>query len=173
MPFLKTVGYEKKVGNAKSYRILLIQMSTFNIRHQTEVFKIARESTMKNVDFISTPEAPKAIGPYSQGILAVKFLFVSGQLPLNPANGKMVDGDISIRAEQVFNNISAILHAAGGSMADIVKVTLFLTDMGDFQDVNEVYGRHFQSPYPARSAIQVSALPLGSNIEAEAIAYIP
>ena len=85
----------------------------------------------------------------------------------------MVDGDIAARAEQVFDNISAIVRSAGGSMADVVKVTLFLTDMADFQQVNEVYSRHFQTPYPARSAVQVSALPLGSNIEAEAIIYIP
>jgi 2-iminobutanoate/2-iminopropanoate deaminase len=128
---------------------------------------------MKKADSISTTQAPKAIGPYSQGIVAGQFLFVSGQLPINPDKGKMVDGDIAARAEQVFDNISAIVKSAGGSMADVVKVTLFLTDMADFQQVNEVYSRHFQTPYPARSAVQVSALPLGSNIEAEAIVYLP
>lgn len=128
---------------------------------------------MKKADSISTTQAPKAIGPYSQGIVAGQFLFVSGQLPINPDKGEMVDGDIAARAEQVFDNISAIVKSAGGSMADVVKVTLFLTDMADFQQVNEVYSRHFQSPYPARSAVQVSALPLGSNIEAEAIIYLP
>lgn len=127
---------------------------------------------MKNAKAISTTEAPKAIGPYSQGILAGQFLFVSGQLPINPADGKMIDGDIAERARQVFHNISAITQSAGGSIADVVKITLFLTDMGDFQQVNEVYSQHFKSPYPARSAIQVSALPLGSNIEAEAIVCI-
>jgi len=128
---------------------------------------------MKKAESISTTQAPKAIGPYSQGIVAGQFLFVSGQLPINPDKGEMVDGDIAARAEQVFDNISAIVMSAGGSMADVVKVTLFLTDMADFQQVNEVYSRHFQSPYPARSAVQVSALPLGSNIEAEAIIYLP
>lgn len=128
---------------------------------------------MKKADSISTTQAPKAIGPYSQGIVAGQFLFVSGQLPINPDKGEMVDGDIAARAEQVFDNISAIVRSAGGSMADVVKVTLFLTDMADFQQVNEVYSRHFQTPYPARSAVQVSALPLGSNIEAEAIVYLP
>ena len=127
---------------------------------------------MKKADPISTTEAPKAIGPYSQGIAAGQFLFVSGQLPINPENGEMVDGDITARAEQVFHNISAIVKSAGGSMADVVKVTLFLTDMADFQHVNAVYSRHFKAPYPARSAVQVSALPLGSNIEAEAIVYL-
>ena len=128
---------------------------------------------MKKAESISTTLAPKAIGPYSQGIVAGQFLFVSGQLPINPDTGNIVDDDIAARAEQVFDNVSAIVSSAGGSMADVVKVTLFLTDIGDFQLVNEVYSRRFQSPYPARSAIQVSALPLGSNIEAEAIVYLP
>ena len=127
---------------------------------------------MENAKAISTVEAPKAIGPYSQGILVGQFLFISGQLPINPADGKMVDGDITERAKQIFQNISAITESAGGSIADVVKITLFLTDMGDFQQVNEVYSQCFKSPYPARSAIQVSALPLGSNIEAEAIVHI-
>ena len=128
---------------------------------------------MKKADSIATTQAPAAIGPYSQGIVAGQFLFVSGQLPINPEDGKMIDGDIAAKAGQVFDNLSAIISSAGGSMADIVKVTLFLTDMGDFQNVNEVYSQRFQSPFPARSAIQVSALPLGSTIEAEAIVYLP
>ena len=128
---------------------------------------------MKKAESISTSQAPKAIGPYSQAITAGEFLFVSGQLPINPENGEMVDGDIAARAEQVFKNLAAIVQSAGGSMANIVKVTLFLTDMGDFQQLNEVYSRAFPAPYPARSAVQVAALPLGSNIEAEAIAFIP
>lgn len=127
---------------------------------------------MENTKAISTIEAPIAIGPYSQGILAGQFLFVSGQLPINPADGKMIDADIDERAKLVFRNISAIIDSAGGSIADVVKITLFLTDMDDFQHVNEVYSQHFRLPYPARSAVQVSALPLGSNIEAEAIVYI-
>ena len=128
---------------------------------------------MKKAESISTSHAPRAIGPYSQGITAGQFVFVSGQLPINPENGEMVEGDITARAEQVFKNVSAIIQSAGGSMGDIVKVTLFLTDMGDFQQVNEVYSNVFQTPFPARSAVQVAALPLGSNIEAEAIAFIP
>jgi len=128
---------------------------------------------MQNAQAITTTEAPKAIGPYSQAISAGQFLFVSGQLPINPADGKIIEGNITERAKRVFQNISAIIDSAGGSIADVVKITLFLTDMGDFQHVNEVYSQHFKSPYPARSAIQVSDLPLGSNIEAEAIVYIP
>ena len=146
-----------------------------DIIHSTcdAVLNLLRETTMNKTSCISTSEAPKAIGPYSQGIVAGQFLFVSGQLPINPEDGAMVVGDIAARAEQVFSNLSAIITSAGGSMADIVKVTLFLTDLGDFQRVNEVYGQVFQSPFPARSAIAVSALPLGSNIEAEAIVYLP
>ncbi len=128
---------------------------------------------MKKAESISTTQAPKAIGPYSQGIAAGQFLFVSGQLPINPENGEMIGNDITARAEQVSKNIAAIVESAGGSISDIVKVTLFLTDMGDFQRVNEVYSRVFQAPFPARSAVQVAALPLRSNIEAEAIAFIP
>ena len=122
---------------------------------------------------ISTPKAPKAIGPYSQGVNAQGLLFISGQLPIDPATGRINSSDIVSRAEQVFENISAIAKAAGGSLNDVVKVTLFLTDMADFQQVNEVYGKFFQAPFPARSTIQVAALPLNSNIEAEAIVYLP
>jgi len=151
-------------------------LDNVDIQHSTETvsfFQCHGGNAMKKAESISTTQAPRAIGPYSQAITAGHFLFVSGQLPINPENGEMVDGDITARAEQVFKNIAAILRSAGGSMTDIVKVTLFLTDMGDFQQVNEVYSRVFQVPYPARSAVQVAALPLGSNIEAEAIAFIP
>ena len=121
---------------------------------------------------ISTDHAPQAIGPYSQGIAVGHTLYVSGQLPINPADGKIIDADIAERAAQVFRNISAIVESAGGSLKNVVKVTLFLTDMADFQRVNEIYSQFFQKPYPARSAVQVAALPLGSNIEAEAIVHI-
>lgn len=123
---------------------------------------------------VSTSKAPQAIGPYSQGIKAGGFLFVSGQLPINPdKEGILVDGDISVRAEQVFKNLAAIIDAAGGNMSDVVKITLFLTDMNDFKSVNEIYSTQFKAPFPARSAVQVSALPMGSNIEAEAFVCIP
>ena len=118
---------------------------------------------------VSTQKAPQAIGPYSQGIVSNGFLFISGQLPVDPKTGTLVDGDISTRTEQVFRNMTAIIDAAGRSMADVVKITLFLSDMGDFKAVNEIYGRYFTDPFPARSTIQVAALPLGSNIEAEAV----
>lgn len=124
---------------------------------------------MTHKNAVSTQKAPQAIGPYSQGIVSNGFLFISGQLPADPKTGTLVDGDISIRTEQVFRNMTAIIDAAGGSMADVVKITLFLSDMGDFKAVNEIYSRYFTDPFPARSTIQVAALPLGSNIEAEAV----
>lgn len=127
---------------------------------------------MDNKNAVSTTTAPQAIGPYSQGVTAGGFLFVSGQLPLDPESGRLVEGDISIRAEQVFQNMAAIIEAAGNSMSGVVKITLFLTDMNDFKTVNEVYSKHFTAPFPARSAVQVAALPLGSNIEAEAFVCI-
>lgn len=127
---------------------------------------------MSNLNIISTKKAPEAIGPYSQGITAGGLLFVSGQLPIDPEAGGLVKGDISTRVEQIFKNMAAIIEAAGASMSDVMKVTLFLTDMNDFQAVNEVYGKHFTDPFPARSTVQVAGLPLGSNIEAEAIVYV-
>ncbi|WP_299980790.1 RidA family protein [Desulfobacula sp.] len=127
---------------------------------------------MNNISTISTKKAPQAIGPYSQGVTAAGFLFVSGQLPLDPEIGRLVEENISIRAEQVFQNMAAIIDAAGASMSDVVKITLFLTDMNDFKAVNEVYSKHFKDPFPARSTVQVTALPLGSNIEAEAFVCI-
>lgn len=122
---------------------------------------------------IETESAPKAIGPYSQGIAAGPYLFVSGQLPIDPAVGQLIDGDISAMAEQVFMNMKAIVEAAQAEMSNVVKVTVFLTDMRDFKKVNEVYAQHFGAPFPARSAIQVAALPLGAAVEAEAIVFIP
>ena len=127
---------------------------------------------MTNKKAVSTKKAPQAIGPYSQGVVAGGFLFVSGQLPIDPKTGKLVEGGIKARTEQVFQNMAAIIDAGGGSMTDVVKITLFLSDMDDFKAVNEIYGQHFTDPFPARSTIQVAALPLGSNIEAEAFVCV-
>ncbi len=118
---------------------------------------------------ITTKESPQAIGPYSQAIICENLLFVSGQLPLNPKTGEFVSDDIQERAAQVFKNIAAIAREAGTSLEHTVKTTVFLTDLTDFQKVNEIYGQYFQKPYPARSLVQAAALPLGSTIEAEAI----
>ncbi len=118
---------------------------------------------------INTRSAPGAIGPYSQGIASDDFVFCSGQIGLDPATGELVEG-IEAQTERVLRNIEAILDAAGVSMADVVKTTILLTDMGDFQTVNGIYGRHVSDPPPARSTFAVAALPRGALIEIEVIA---
>ena len=123
---------------------------------------------MKTV--ISTTAAPGAIGPYSQAIEANGLVFVSGQIPLDPATGAFVPGGVEVQAEQSLKNLKAVLEAAGCSLADVVKTTVFLTNMGDFAAVNEVYARFFTAECPARSAVQVGALPKGALVEIEAIA---
>lgn len=119
---------------------------------------------------VTTDGAPAAIGPYSQGVVADgRFLFVSGQLPIVPQTGNLLEGPIEDQAGQVFKNLDAIAAAAGATLADAVKTTVFLTDMTDFTTVNQVYADYFKEPYPARSAFQVAALPLGAAIEVEAV----
>ena len=118
---------------------------------------------------ISTDQAPAAIGPYSQAVQAGDLLFVSGQLPINPQTGTLIDGDIASRTHQIIANITAIAKAAGAELADLVKTTIFLTDLADFRAVNEAYGQYFPSAPPARSTVQVAALPLGANIEIESV----
>ena len=118
---------------------------------------------------ISTTDAPAAIGPYSQGIATTNLLFISGQLPIDPANGKMIDGDIGARVRQILRNAAAIAAAADTELNKALKTTIFLTDLADFQTVNNAYGSFFLEAPPARSTVQVAALPLGSNIEIEFI----
>lgn len=118
---------------------------------------------------ISTDQAPSAIGPYSQAIAAGSFVFISGQLPIDPADGKMVEGKIAARTHQILNNAKRIAEEAGAVMTNVVKTTIFLTDLADFQEVNAAYSEHFPDAPPARSTVQVAALPLGSNIEIEFI----
>lgn len=118
---------------------------------------------------IATENAPAAVGPYSQGVCTGELLFTSGQLPLDPGTGKFVEGDIQAMAEQCLKNVAAIAEAAGTSLAKAVKITVFLADMGDFAAVNETYKTFFSEPFPARSAVQVAALPLGARIEIEAV----
>ena len=118
---------------------------------------------------IATNQAPGAIGPYSQAVATETLLFISGQLPINPADGKMVEGTIDARTHQIINNAKEIAKAAGADLANVVKTTIFLTDLADFQAVNSAYGEHFPEAPPARSTVQVAALPLGSNIEIEFI----
>src|SRR4029453_8122730 len=119
---------------------------------------------------IFTSEAPAAIGPYSQGIRSGRFLFCSGQIPLDPQSGEIVAGDIGTQTRRVLDNIAAILRAEGLTFDNVVKTTIFLTNLGDFQTVNETYGSYFKKDPPARSPAQVSALPRGANVEIEVIA---
>ena len=125
-----------------------------------------------NTKSISTENAPSAIGPYSQAISTGSLVFISGQLPIDPVKGKLIDDTISARTHQVLRNIEAIAKEAGGDLSCIVKTTIFLTDLADFQEVNAVYAGYFPAAPPARSTVQVAALPLGSNIEIEAILVI-
>ena len=119
---------------------------------------------------ISTSEAPAAIGPYSQAVRSGNFLFCSGQIPLDPKSGQIVAGDIAAQTRRVLDNIRAVLKAEGLTFENIVKTTIFPTDLGDFQTVNETYGSYFKQQAPARSTVQVSALPKGAKIEIEVIA---
>ncbi len=121
---------------------------------------------------VETSAAPGAIGPYSQAVKAGNLMFTSGQLPIDPATGKIPDGPISIRAHQAIKNLQAIVAEVGSSIDDVVKTTVFLADMNDFQEVNTVYAEYFKSPFPARSAVQVAALPLGTDIEIEAVVLV-
>jgi len=112
---------------------------------------------------------PKAIGPYSQGVLAGGFLFISGQVPINPKNGDVLKDSIEIQTNQVINNIENICKEADCDLSDIVKITIYLTDLGDFAEVNQVMVDRFEEPYPARATIEISALPLGVNVEIDAV----
>jgi reactive intermediate/imine deaminase len=118
---------------------------------------------------IQTPAAPGAIGPYSQAVRHGQMVFLSGQIPLDPATMTLVTGDFTAEAMQVFENLRAVATAAGGSLADSVKLTIYLTDLANFAEVNEVMTRYFEAPYPARATVQVSALPRGARVEVDAI----
>ena len=118
---------------------------------------------------IQTDQAPAAIGPYSQATRAGNTVFFSGQIPLDPATGEVVAGEIDAQARRAFDNLKAVAEAAGGSMADIVRVGLYLTDLSQFAAVNAVMAEYFEAPYPARSTIEVSALPKGVLFEVDAV----
>jgi len=123
---------------------------------------------------ISTKRAPEAIGPYSQAVCASGFVFLSGQIPLVPETGKLVEGRIAEETERVLDNLAAVLDAAGLTFDHVVRTTIYLVDLGDFQVVNEIYGRRFShAPRPARSTVQVAALPRGARVEIDAIAAVP
>ena len=121
---------------------------------------------------VSTDGAPAAIGPYSQGAMAGPFLFISGQIPLDPDTGEMVGGTIEDMTHRVLKNIKAIVEAAGAGLGNVVKTTVFLKDMGDFVAMNGVYAEYFQATLPARAAVQVAALPKDADIEIEAVVYV-
>jgi 2-iminobutanoate/2-iminopropanoate deaminase len=119
---------------------------------------------------VSSPKAPKAIGPYSAAIRTGQLLFVSGQIPLDPATGQLVAGDIAAQTRRVLDNVAALLEAGNRSFTDVVRTTIFLADMNDFATVNEVYGQYFSEPYPARATVQVARLPKDARVEIDVIA---
>ncbi len=124
---------------------------------------------MTTLEQVHSNAAPQAIGPYSQAIKAGSMVFLSGQIPLNPETMELVAGDVAAQTHQVFKNLIAVAEAAGGGLANTVKLTIYLTDLGDFAVVNEIMAGYFNEPYPARATIQVSALPKGSAVEIDAV----
>ena len=120
---------------------------------------------------VEAPGAPKAIGPYSQAIVAGNLIFCSGQIPLDPSSGQLVEGDIKVQTRRVLDNLGAVLSGAGVGFDAVVRTTIFLVDLADFNAVNEVYGGYFQSVPPARATVQVAALPRGARVEIDAVAY--
>ncbi|MBD8897479.1 RidA family protein [Rhodanobacter sp. DHG33] len=124
---------------------------------------------MSSRQIIATTHAPAAIGPYSQAVRAGNTVYFSGQIPLDPATGNLVGGDITAQARRVFDNLTAVAQAAGGSLEQVVRVGIYVTDLANFAEVNAVMAEYFQQPYPARSTIEVSALPKGAQVEVDAI----
>jgi 2-iminobutanoate/2-iminopropanoate deaminase len=124
-------------------------------------------------EVISTDKAPKAIGPYSQAIRIQNMVFTSGQIPVNPSSGEVVDGGIENQTKQVLENLRAVLLKAGSGLEYVVKTTVFIKDMNDFAAVNNIYGQYFKEPYPARSCVEVARLPKDVLIEIEAVAIVP
>ncbi len=121
---------------------------------------------------IYTDRAPKAIGPYSQAVRAGNMVFLSGQIPLDPKTGELVSGDIAVEARRVFDNLKAVAETAGDGLKDVVRVTIYLTDLGNFAKVNEVMAEYFHEPYPARATLGVASLPKGARVEIDAIMVV-
>ena len=128
---------------------------------------------MNDLKCIDTPEAPPALGPYSQAVVAGEWVFASGQIPMDPATGDLIDGGIAEETDRVMKNVAAVLHAAGVSLSDVVKTTVYLADMGTFAEMNEVYAEHFGDHRPARATVQAGALPGSVGVEIDVIARIP
>lgn len=124
---------------------------------------------MAKIQPVNTDKAPQAIGPYSQAVKAGGFAFLSGQIPLDPKTMTLVGGGISEQTHQVFKNLRAVIDASGATVADVVKLTIYLTDLGEFPTVNEIMAGYFSEPYPARATIEVSALPKGAMVEVDAV----
>ena len=120
---------------------------------------------------VSSPDAPAAIGPYSPAVRAGQLLFVSGQVPIDPATGQMIEGDVAAQTRRVLDNVGALLVAADRSFADVVRTTIFLADMNDFASVNAIYAQYFSEPYPARATVQVARLPKDARVEIDVIAF--
>ncbi|MFD2230830.1 RidA family protein [Alkalimarinus sediminis] len=127
---------------------------------------------MSNRSIIRTDDAPKAIGTYSQAVKVGQTVYLSGQIPLDPESMELVQGDISVQIRRVFDNLQAVCRAAGGELKDIVKLNIFLTDLGNFATVNEVMATYFQEPYPARAAVEVAGLPKGAQVEMDAVMVV-
>ena len=123
-------------------------------------------------EIVSTDNAPKAIGPYSQAVIYNGIAYLSGQIPLDPANNQLVEGDVAAQTERVLENLKAVLEACGASLESVLKTTVFLKDMGDFPKMNEVYGRYFGANPPARSTVQAAKLPRDVSVEIDAIAAV-
>ena len=123
--------------------------------------------------FIHTPEAPAAIGPYSQAVVAGEWVFASGQIAIDPATGEVIDGGIAEQTDRVMKNLAAVLRETGLSLNHVVKTTVYLADMGMFEEMNEVYARHFGGHRPARATVQAGALPKSVGVEIDVIAHIP
>ncbi len=121
---------------------------------------------------INTDQAPRAIGTYSQGVRVDNVVYISGQIPLDPQTMEMVEGDITVQIDRVFANLQAVAQAAGGKIADIIKLNVYLTDLGAFPHVNEIMARYFTEPYPARAALQVTALPKDAKVEMDAVMHL-
>lgn len=121
---------------------------------------------------VFTDKAPKAIGPYSQAVRAGDTVYLSGQIPLDPKTGELVSGDFNLEARRVFDNLKAVAEAAGDGLQDVVRVTIYLTDLGHFPKVNEVMAEYFKEPYPARVTIGVAALPRGARVEIDAVMVV-
>ena len=154
---------ETLMRNSKKILPILCTILVLSINLQSEESKIMAK------EIISTENAPQAIGPYSQAVKTGNLIFISGQIPLDPKTGNLVEGSIKDETNQVLKNLKSICEAAGYSLDDAVKITIFLTDLANFSVVNDLMKEFFSEPYPARATIEVSALPLGVNVEIEAI----